>query len=104
MVVVVGGKCPTPCKNGKGIVRVGEMSAGNMSEGGNVYGDVLHSFTQRTSDCRAIRKCLTWAQKLTDRQLSLRTDYTENVKHSCTKDPQASASALHVCIPSINVY
>jgi len=33
MVVVVGGKYPTPCKKGGGIVRAGEMSGG-MCPGG----------------------------------------------------------------------
>ena len=32
-MVVVGGKCPTPCKKGGGIVRAGKMSGENMSEG-----------------------------------------------------------------------
>ena len=33
-MVVVGVNCPTPYKQGGGIVRAGEMSGGNMSEGG----------------------------------------------------------------------
>jgi len=40
MVVVVGGKCPTPCAKGRGIVRAGnvrgEHDRGNMSRG-NVW-------------------------------------------------------------------
>jgi len=35
MVVMVGGKCPTPCEKGGGCP-VGERPEGNMSEGGNV--------------------------------------------------------------------
>jgi len=36
MVVVVVGKCPTPCKKGGGIVRAGEMSGGYVGPRGNV--------------------------------------------------------------------
>jgi len=36
MVVVVVGKCPTPCKKGGGIVRAGKMSGGYVGPRGNV--------------------------------------------------------------------
>jgi len=44
MLVVVGGKCPTACRNGGGIIRAGECP-GNMSEGGIVQGAM--SYTHR---------------------------------------------------------
>ena len=43
MMVVVGGKCPTPCKKGGRIVRAGEMS-GRICAGGNA----LHFRQHRT--------------------------------------------------------